>query len=61
MGYIALMCVSPKLQPNLFVSSTYSKQWVILPSWVWYMYLWLQFTSTTRILFIFKFGSPSEV
>ena len=33
-GYITLMGVSPKLQPNLFVSFTYSKQWVTLHSCV---------------------------
>ena len=31
------MGMSPKLQPNLFVSSTYPKHWVILHSWVWYI------------------------
>ena len=34
LGYTALMGVPSKLQPNLFVSSTYSKQWVIQHSWV---------------------------
>ena len=34
LGYITLMGVSPKLQPNLFVSFTYSKQWVTLHSCV---------------------------
>ena len=32
LGYIALMAMSPKLQPNLFVSN--SKRWVILHSWL---------------------------
>ena len=27
-GYIVFIGVPPKLQPNLFVSSTYSKYWV---------------------------------